>query len=73
MGQTFSGKTGEKRPMPAPAAPVTQPTIGSIDPVKPVEQQAARSDDRATPPRKADAKKKASQTTASADPGFSFN
>jgi pilus assembly protein CpaC len=73
MGQSFSGKTGEKRPTPAPAAPVTRPTIGSIDPVKPAEQHAARSDDRATPPRKADAKKKTSQTTASADPGFSFN
>lgn len=72
MGQTFSGKSGEKRPMPTPTAPVTQPTIGSIAPGKPNEQEA-RSDDRAAPPRKVDAKKKSSQTTASADPGFSFN
>jgi pilus assembly protein CpaC len=73
MGQSFSGKTGEKRPVPTPAAPVTQPTIGSIDPVKPAQQQARRSEDRAAPPRKADGKKNGSQTTASADPGFSFN
>jgi pilus assembly protein CpaC len=73
MGQTFSGKTGQKRPMPTPADPVTRPTIGAIELVKPAEQQAARSDERAAPPRPADTKKKASQTTASADPGFSFN
>lgn len=73
MGQSFSGKTGQKRPMPEPAAPVTRPTIGAIDPVKPAEQQASRSDDRASPPRKPEAKKNPSQTTASADPGFSFN
>ena len=73
MGQTFSGKSGQQRPAPAPAAPVTRPTIGALDPVQPAERQAARSDDRAAPPRKADAKKKTSPTTASADPGFSFN
>jgi pilus assembly protein CpaC len=73
MGQTFSGKSGQKRPVPTSAAPVTAPTIGSLDPVKPTEQQALRSDERAAPPRKAEGKKKASQTTASADPGFSFN
>jgi len=72
MGQTFSGKTGQQRPMPSTAAPVTKPTIGSADPIRPTQQQA-RGDDRASPPRKADAKKKSSQTTASADPGFSFN
>ena len=72
MGQSFSGKSGQQRPMPQPAAPVTKPTIGAIDPVKP-SQQLARTDDRAAPPRKPDAKKKSSQTTASADPGFSFN
>ncbi len=72
MGQSFSGKTGEQRPVPTPAAPVTRPTIGSADPLLP-KQQHARSDDRAAPPRKIDTKKKSSQTTASADPGFSFN
>ena len=72
MGQTFSGKSGEQRPMPRTAEPVTKPTIGSADPIRPTQQQA-RGDDRASPPRKADAKKKSSQTTASADPGFSFN
>ncbi len=72
MGQTFSGKTGEQRPVPTSAAPVTRPTIGSANPLLPTQQQA-RSDDRATPPRKTDTKKKSSQTTASADPGFSFN
>jgi pilus assembly protein CpaC len=72
MGQTFSGKSGIERPKPSSATPVTQPTIGSISPAKPSEQHAARTDERATPPRKADGKKK-SQTTASADPGFSFN
>lgn len=72
MGQSFSGKTGQQRPMPAPAAPVTKPTIGSAAPLEPKEQQA-RGDDRAQPPRNTDTKKKSSQTTASADPGFSFN
>ena len=71
MGQSFSGKSGQQRPMPQPAAPVTKPTIGSIDPTRPA-QQLARSDDRAVPPRSPE-KKKPSQTTASADPGFSFN
>ena len=71
MGQTFSGKTGQQRPMPSTAAPVTKPTIGSAAPLQPKEQQA-RGDDRAPAPRKAEAKK-SSQTTASADPGFSFN
>jgi len=73
MSQTFSGKTGQERPVPTTATPVTQPTIGSADPLKPAQQQARGDDDHATPPREADAKKKKSSTTASADPGFSFN
>ena len=73
MSQTFSGKTGQERPVPTTATPVTQPTIGSADPLKPAQQQARGDDDHATPPREADAKKKKSSTPASADPGFSFN
>ena len=71
--QSFSGKTGKERSMPKSATPVTQPTIGSIEPVKPAQRQASNTDDRAEPKRNADKKKKGSNATASADPGFSFN
>lgn len=62
MGKNFSGKTGEQRPMPRSADPVTAgPTIGAVEP-----QPRAR-----TEPRK-DAKD-GKAANAAADPGFSFN
>ena len=57
MGQTFDGRTGEQRPKPRMAPPVTsQPGVG---PGASASQPAAKS----SKPKK----------TAAADPGFSFN
>jgi pilus assembly protein CpaC len=60
MGQTFDGRTGEKRPGPRVAPPVTsQPGVGVIG-------AGASAGQPATKPSKA-------KKTAAADPGFSFN
>jgi pilus assembly protein CpaC len=60
-GQTFDGKTGEKRPMPRMAPPVAgQPGISGVGP------------GAALQPRTQESKAKAGKTAA-ADAGFSFN
>lgn len=60
MGQAFDGRTGEQRPMPRMAPPVTsQPGIGGVGPGASLSQPAAK---RSRPKK-----------TAAADPGFSFN
>jgi pilus assembly protein CpaC len=74
-GQSFSGKSDFERPKPTMAAPVTAGPAVSALPANPVKEQSADRHDRASAPPKpvASSKKSAKGTTASADPGFSFN
>ena len=65
-GQSFDGKSGEKRPAPRMAPPVTSPPsvdaigkVGSAEPEKPAAKSADKPKDK--------------KTAAVADPGFSFN
>jgi pilus assembly protein CpaC len=69
-GQTFSGKSGEKSPRAKAAAPVTQPTIGSLSPNSDGNKVADNSAPVALPTPSSSSSKK---TGSSAAPGFSIN
>jgi pilus assembly protein CpaC len=74
LGQDFSGKSGEKRPVPTMAPPATKaaPSVGeaSPDPKLPPRVQAQALPPVAPVPSKPG---KAAKGTASVAPGFSFN
>lgn len=73
QGKVFSGKSGSERPKPSSAAPVTnKPSIGAATPLLPAPGQSAE-DLKATKKDKSASRKPGNATTASADPGFTFN